>query len=162
MKYNYMVHTLKFVVSLLLFILFAAVCICLFVLGRPFSATVFAILAFIFIVVSLLSGSVISIDATGICHRTCGITVKSLQWENIAEVGVIGTKVFNKHHPSKTGTIYIYFSETPMTDQERFAMMLKWPPLRKIYMCYTSKRFSSVQTLWDNKIIIYNIGNLTF
>ena len=160
MEYKYRVHTVKHIISLIYFILFIVIGICLLTINRYGSAVVFLLLGLIFSIVTLLTGSTIHISDTGIRQTYFGIALRTLKWHEIAEVGVIGTKVFNKKHPERAGTLYIYFSKVKLTNEDRFSMILKWPPFKKIYLQYTDNRFHTIQNFWSSIIETYNIGNL--
>ena len=95
MKNRYLVHTFKFVVAL-------ATCIlCLVLAGvmvylrewiaLPILALIFAIFAY----VTVLYGSVVSVDEKGVHLTFLGISRRSVPWSDIREVGIVGVKVFN-------------------------------------------------------------------
>lgn len=127
---------------------------------RPGSALIFLALAVVFAVIGALGGACIHLDKTGVHKTLFGVAVRTLRWDEIAEVGVAGTRVFNRIHPEKTGSLYIYFSPVSMNENERFQMMLKWPPKDKLYLIYDAKRFHAVQTFWNQTVETYNTGNL--
>ena len=154
------VHTPKFIISLITFILLFVVGISLLTINRYFSATLFLLLGLVFSIIAILSGSSIHVSDTGIRQTFLGLTLRSLNWNEISEIGVVGTKVFNKKNPERTGTLYIYFSKVKLTKEERFKMILKWPPFHQIYLQYTETRFHAVQGFWNSHIETYNIGNL--
>ena len=77
-----------------------------------------------------------------------------------AETGAAGSKILNKGNPNKTGTVYIYFSPTALDDNERFDMMLKWPPKDKLYLRYSEARLNFIKTGCGMDIVGYNIGKL--
>lgn len=160
MEYKYRVHTLKFIISSIFFIFLMVIGISLLTINRYGSALIFLLLALIFSAVALMSGSTIHISSSGIRQTYFGITVRSLKWDEIAEIGVIGTKVFNKKHPERTGTLYFYFSKVTMTNEERFNMALKWPPFTKIYLLYTDSRLNNIQSFWSSHIVTFNTGDL--
>lgn len=87
------------------------------------------------------------------------LPAKAYARSQIAEVGVIGNKVFNKKDKSKVGTVYLYFSPSAMTEQERFQMALKWP--RNVFrLRFSLERYMALQMVWDNRLEKYNIGDL--
>ena len=63
-----------------------------------------------FIYVAYLYGTMVEVREDQLMIRRPGKAVRSLPWTEIAEMGVIGTKVFNRSNPEKTGALYIYFS----------------------------------------------------
>lgn len=160
MKHRYIVNPFKCIASLVSCIWLLGAGLCMIPIHRYGSAAVFSALALIFALISIQNGAVIQIDSAGIRKSILGFQTKELVWSDIGEIGVTGTKVFNRSHPEKTGGLYIYISETPMTDQERFNMMLKWPPAGKLYLSYQAKRLNALLPYWDRKIESYNVGNL--
>lgn len=160
MEQKYFVNPREFIVSAATAIgsaIIAGICI---MLGRYFSALIFAAIALIFLKMTLDAGARLSVGQTGITRRLFGKVTHQISWEEVAEVGIAGSKVFNKGNPSKTGTVYIYFSQEPMDDQERFNMMLKWPPKNKLYLSYNKSRLDFVKTVSGKEITGYNIGKL--
>lgn len=160
MEHRFCVHPFKLALSLGCSLFFALMGGFMFPMGRWGSATIFLILAFIFGGVALLAGSMVHVSEKGLRRTTLGIKTKELSWAQVAEVGITGTKVFNQRHPEKTGSMFIYFSETHLTDEDRFNLMLKWPPMDKLYLLYTPQRFHAIQMLWDAKVETYNVGDL--
>lgn len=124
------------------------------------STAVFFLIALVFFIIAVQSGAVVRITGSGVRKSILGVKTAELAWTDVAEVGVIGTKVFNQHHPERTGGLYIYLSKAAMTEEERFAMALRWPPADKIYLTYDAKRLNAITLLWDHKIQSYNTGNL--
>ena len=92
--------------------------------------------------------------------HTLGITLKELRWDDIKEVGIVGTKVFNGKKNEKCGSLYLYFCKKGMNAEERFDMCLKWPPKECIYLHFENKKFDYIQSKWNKKIVTYNVGNL--
>ncbi|NMA67203.1 MAG: hypothetical protein GX957_13385 [Clostridiaceae bacterium] len=160
MVQRFIVDSFKFTVSLLSSVSFIVLGGCMFSIQRWVSAGVFILLGLIFAAVAAIYGTIVHISSTGITKTILGLKIKELRWTDIAEVGVAGTKVFNRRNPEKAGSLYIYISETTMTDQARFEMMLKWPPLKKIFLIYNPVRLNSIQQHWSSKIQTYNTGDL--
>ena len=160
MEHHFYVHPVKLMAGLLTGISLLSLSVCLILVHRWGSAIVLLLLSLPFFFVALLYGAVISIDETGIKKKILGFKADEIRWEDIAKIGVAGTKVFNREHPKRTGSLYIYFSKTSMTEKERFNMMLKWPPIHTIYLYYDNERISAVQMFWQQKIQTYNVGNL--
>ena len=90
------------------------------------------------------------------------IPIKTYSWDQIKEVGVVGTKVFNGTGKNKKpGRRYIYFSPEELDEDSRFQMTLEWPPSREILYCiYTKYHAEYVQLLWQKPIATYNAGDL--
>lgn len=160
MNKRFLSDPFKFAVGLLCSIFLLVMGICMFLIQRWVSAVVFILLSLIYAAVAAFYGAVIHISSTGITKTMFGFKTKELIWSDVAEIGVAGTKIFNRRRPEKTGSLYIYISETVMTEQERFDMMLKWPPFNKIFFVYNNKRLNAVQLHWSSKIQTYNAGDL--
>lgn len=121
-------------------------------------AVLFLIIALLFLAVAVINGSVITVDPSGIRKRFLSFSLGSLSWEEVAEVGVIGTRVFFRR-PNRTGTRYIYFSPEPLDENKRFRLALEWPPRKGFYLQYTEKRLEAVHLLWTKEIETYNAGD---
>ena len=160
MERKYCVDPLKCVISAITAACFALIGGCLLDLGRWVSAAVFLALAAVFCGLAAANGATIHIDSTHIWRTVLGVKTRGICWNDVAEVVVTGTKVFNQRHPERTGNLYIYFSPQPLTDEERFGIMLKWPPEGKIYLLYNAKRILEIQTIWSSKIQTFNAGNI--
>ena len=127
---------------------------------EPLSALIFGILALIFVFPVFVYGSTVTIDEEGVYCSFLGIARKKILWSQVKETGVIGTTVFNKSNPDKTGDMYLYFSPKELNDAERFNLGMKWPPKDLIFLLYTKERTAWVQSMWSNKIHTYNTGKL--
>ena len=111
-----------------------------------------------FIYVAYLYGTMVEVREDQLMIRRPGKAVRSLPWTEIAEMGVIGTKVFNRSNPEKTGALYIYFSLVALDDESRFQMALKWPPKEQVYLLYTKERMDYIRPFWFGKVQKYNAG----
>ena len=160
MQKKYFVNPLEFTAALTTVVVSAVLACSLIFIGRPGSALLFIVIALLFLKVSLTAGAKVAIGPDGITRSVLGKTVLSFTWDEIAEVGVAGSRIFNKGNKEKSGTLYIYFSKTPMDDQERFQMMLKWPPKDKIYLEHDKYRMDFIQVLYGKTIQKYNAGRL--
>lgn len=161
MRNKYIVDQPKAVISGLCFLLLGALCI-YWLLDKDWVAS------FVFFVFSCLFGNElvqnatsITVSETGITRSFFGMMTKAIGWSDIKEVGVIGTKVFNRRDSQKVGRMYIYFSDKVMTENERFAIALKWPPKKKAFIRFDYKRISQIQIYWTGKIVLYNVGSLS-
>ena len=157
-----MVNPMLFFYCVLVIVMSAVMAAVMVVLQRWFSMAFFGLLAVVFAVVSTQYGAVITLDDIGICRSIFGIHVRTLTWKQIKEVGVAGLRVLKREESNRVGTLYIYFSEKKMTDQERFDMVLRWPQWNRCYLRFSHERIKAVQMLWDRKIETYNVGDLTF
>ena len=162
MTNRFMVHPLKLAVSLATALFSAAMALCLAGLGRWGASLLFLAVAALFLSVSLVFGAFITVDAGGVRRSVLGKVSRELPWDRIAEVGVAGSKIFNRNNPKKTGSLYIYFSPVPMTEEQRFDMMLNGPPREQLFFLYTEQRINAVQLLWSGEIQTYNSGDLHF
>lgn len=162
MKNRYLVHTFKFVVALatcILSLILAGVMVYLHEwIALPFLALIFVVFAF----VTVLYGSTISVDETGIHQAFLGISHRSVPWSDVREVGIVGLKVFNNNEPKLTGSRYIYFSPRTLDDAARFKLALEWPPKDMLYVSYTHQRVEEIQLLWNGPIETYNAGDAFF
>lgn len=162
MTNRFIVHPLKLAVSLITALASTVIGLCQIWLGRWGSSLPFLTVAALFLAVALTFGAAVTVDRKGVRRRILGRITKEFTWDEIAEVGVTGTKVFNRDTPKKTGSLYVYFSPVPMTEEERFEMTLNWPPRDKIFFLHTEQRMDAVQLLWNSKVQTYNTGDLRF
>ena len=160
MEQNYFVNPLELAIAAATAAGSGAIAgVCLF-LGRFLSALVFLAIALLFFKIALDSGAKISVGNDGVSRRRFGKTTHSFKWHEIPETGAAGSKILNKGNPNKTGTVYIYFSPTALDDNDRFDMMLKWPPKDKLYLRYSEARLNFIKTVCGMDIVGYNIGKL--
>lgn len=160
MEKKYFVNPVEFTAAISTVIVAFTMAFSLLYIKRPVSALFFFGIALLFLKVSFTTGAKITISPEGITRSVLGKATKTLTWDEITEVGVAGSRIFNKGSKEKCGTLYIYFSKTPMDDQERFQMMLKWPPKDKLYLQYDQYRMDFIQALYNQKVHTYNTGSL--
>lgn len=130
--------------------------------GSWIAAAVFAAVAAVFVYVSVLYGSTLTLDEAGLRRSFFGLRLHTVPWSAIAEVGVVGLKVFNNNDPKRTGTLYLYFSPRALDKDSRFKLALEWPPRDMLYLCYTKDRAAAVRALWSGPIKTFNAGDLFF
>ncbi len=153
---TYIISPLKAIVSATTSIV-SIVLMCTFLyLSATIPALVFLAIALLFAIIAINSAAKLSIDEEGVFKKTLFRKDRSLRWDEIQEVGIAGSKLFPKSDKGKPGQLYIYFSKTHLTDQERFDMMLKWPPRDKLFMQYTDKRAENILLLWEKPFVEYN------
>lgn len=157
---RFVVNPFKCLLGTVCAVFFAVMGVTMAVIGRPLSCAVFLALGAVFAVIAVQAGAVLELSGNGVCRRVLGRPGKALRWDEIAEIGVGGTKVFNRRNPDKVGGLYFYFSPAAMTESERFEMMLKWPPSDKLYMIFDDRRYRAVQTYWNGTLEKYNTGKL--
>ena len=137
----------------------------------------------LFLMVAALYGRVVHVGPSGVRWTLLGRELRSRTWEQIGEIGVVGTRVFNGNSgngpaapsgqggreglfgPAKRssiGTPYLYFSEEPLTEEQRFTLALKWPPRDMIFLRFTPERVAHVQSSSQKYVEHYNTGDLTF
>lgn len=155
-----MIHPFKFGVALCTVAACAFLGILAAVAGNWIPAGLFGAGAVLFIFVAFLYGSTITLDAKGLSRSFFGIPMYHVAWSDIAEVGVVGLKVFNNNDANRTGTRYIYFSPRSLDKDSRFRLALEWPPRNMLYLCYSKDRLTAVQSLWNSTIETYNAGNI--
>ena len=79
--------------------------------------------------------------------------------DEIKEAGVLGTNIYYRRQPNKSGTVYLYFSPRRLSEIDKFDLGLKWK--RDIIRLRFSKdRYMAAQLFWDGKLQEYNIGDL--
>ena len=161
-KYRYLIHPLKFAAALFTVV----ACTFLAILAATFRNWImlllFTVAAAVFVWVCVLYGSVLTLDAQGLVLRFCGFTLRTVNWSEVAEVGVVGLKVFNNNDPKHTGTRYIYFSPHRLDKDSRFRLALEWPPRDMLYLCYTKERLNAVQSLSSGTVETFNAGDVFF
>ena len=160
MEKKYFVNPIEFTAAISTVAAAAVIACSLLYIRRPVSALVFFAIALLFFKVSFTAGAIITINPNGITRSVLGKVRNTFTCVEISEVGVAGSRIFNKGNKEKSGTLYIYFSKTPMTDEERFQMMLKWPPKDKIYLEHDKYRMDFIQTMYGKKVQTYNTGSL--
>lgn len=160
MKREFGAYPLKAMICFVIVAVTALLGGCLVYMGRPGSALVFFIIGLLFFFVSVPYASIITVSEEGITKHFWGLERLSLSWEEIAEVGIAGLKVFNGNDRKKTGTLCIYFSPKKLTEAEHFEMLLRWPVKEIPFMVYDSRRLEAVQLCWGRRITYYNAGDV--
>lgn len=157
---DFCVHPLKFAACLFTVAAGVILGITSLIIGEWLGAVLLFLVAGLFTWQGLIYGAWVSVTAEGVRRHILGRTLKQQRWEEIKEVGVVGTKVFNRLHPEKTGSMYIYFSPKALTEQERFQLALDFPPKDMIFLLHNQEREDLVQAFWDTRLIGYNTGSL--
>lgn len=161
-KHRFFIHPLKFAAALFTVVVCAFLAVLAGVSGSWIAAAVFAAVAAVFVYVSVLYGSTLTLDETGLRRSFFGLRLHTVPWSAVAEVGVVGLKVFNNNDPKRTGTLYLYFSPRALDKDSRFKLALEWPPRDMLYLCYTKDRAAAVRALWSGPIETFNAGDLFF
>lgn len=162
MKKTYLVDTFKAVVSIATVLFSLTIVFSLIIIHRLGSAAVFLLVGLLFLKPMLTYAASVCVDQTGIRCFLPWKTLKTFTWDEIGEVGVAGTKLFTGKNSKNTGALYIYVSKTAFTDEDRFDMMLHWPPKDLIYLTYSKQRLDEIQMRFSNKIQTYNAGDIHF
>ena len=123
-------------------------------------AAVFLAVAALFGFVLARYGSVLCIDDEKLQLKLLGLPRRDLRWTEVREVGLIGENVFNHGNKKKTGDKYLYFSPVKLDADERFQMIVKWPPKDKLYAEYSEKLLAYAMTIWGKELETYNVEDL--
>ena len=161
-EHRFMADPLKFTAALfscvvLLFLAWKSIG-----MGYIFAGIVCFLIAAVFFWVMFLYGSVLRFSAEGVRREFFLIPIKAYSWDQIREIGVVGTSVFNGIGKNKKpGRRYIYVSPEEMDEGSRFKMTLEWPPRNGILYCiYTRQHIEAIQYLWAKPIAKYNAGDI--
>lgn len=122
-------------------------------------APIFLCIGIIFGYLFIQNASVISISEEKISCSFLSFKRKTLYWSEVKELGLIGENVFSRN-PRNTGHKYIYFSPFSMSKDERFRVIVKWPPKNMLYVEYNEKVLEYTMTIWNKELKTYNVENL--
>lgn len=154
------VNKTKTIIAAAMVVFFGGYGIFFIVNGPAIGAVVFLIIASLFSGLFFRYASTLSVDADGVRLSFLGMKRKSLGWDETREVGLIGENVFNHGKKKKTGDKYIYFSPVKMDADERFQMIVKWPPKDKLYVEYSEKALEYVMMFWHGEFMTYNVEDI--
>ena len=154
-----LVNKTKAILSALIVIFFAGYGIFYLASHLLLQAIVFLAIAIAFGCVLFLSASFVSIDGEAIHLSFFGLKRKEILWRDIRELGLIGEDVFNRSK-KKSGHKYIYFSPYEMSPDDRFQMIVKWPPKDIIYTEYSEKTLEYAMSIWGKELKTYNVEDL--
>ena len=161
MRHKFLVNPALFLYSALIAAILAMLTLVMVYSQRIVSAIVFLQLTLLFTGVAIYYSAVLTVDNNGVSRSVFGIRRKFLLWDEIEEVGIGGTKILHAPGAKHVGTLYIYFSASRLTDEERFNMFLRWPHWNQCYMRFSQNRLRAVQMQWNKEIATYNVGDLT-
>lgn len=139
--------------------LFLLAALSLLLVGSWAGGGVCALLAAVYAAVSVRYGAVVHIDAGGVSRRRMFRPEERYAWAELKEVGIFGSRLFHKAGSDKVGTLYLYFSAEAMTEDERFSMVLKWPP-QQIHFLFDRRHLELVQYFWGREVVSFNTGSL--
>ena len=160
MQQTFRVDSLKAILLTVFGGCFLLSALALITVGSCFAGVVCLLVTLLYLGGAVKNAAVICIDKNGISKKVLWFTPRGYTWTQIREVGVFGTKLFNQKNPKKAGTLYLYCSSQVMTDNERFKMILNWPP-KQIYFAFSPTALEVIRCFWGHKITEYNIGELT-
>lgn len=124
-------------------------------------AVIFLLVSLPYLFMGLWNFTVIVLSDQGVSRCFLGKTLKHFSWDEIREVGVTGTRVFNRRKKEKTGRIYLYFSPRILTEDDRFEMALRWPAFDKPYTLYDPEKVRELRQYWTGPIAEHNTGDLS-
>lgn len=133
----------------------------MFWIQKILPAVILVMLGLVYLAAAAFNGARITWDSSGVSQYVLWKKIRKFSWNEIAEVGIVGTKAFHAGAPQKTGRMYLYFSRETMDDNARFQMILRWPPRKQIYLLYQADRVESLRSKWSGPIETYNAGDLT-
>ena len=128
--------------------------------GPWIGAAVFLAIGALFAWMLVRYASVLTVSGDELTLSFLGLSRRRISWQDIREVGLIGENVFGHGKKKRTGDRYIYFSPVRMDADERFRMIVKWPPKKMLYAEYTEKALEYVMTIWQQELQTYNVEDL--
>ena len=162
MTHRYIVNPILFLISGFVSAMALVLAVVQIYLRRPGSALVFFVLYLLFTGVAVFYSSVVEVDKKGVRRRMLGRTNWERRWDQIDEVGVLGTRVFHGSNAKNVGSLYFYFSDIRLDENARFEMALKWPPKKECFLLFRYDWLRAIQMLWDSDIATYNVADLSF
>lgn len=154
----YICNQVKLAVSIVTALVSGTLAFTLLTIGRTYSALFFIAIALVYAYTAVKNGSFIEVSDEGVRCRVFRKVLAKYTWDEIREIGVVGSRAFSngKH----TGTLNIYISKTKLSEHDRFDLVLAWPPKDKLYLTYNKARMEAIQLRYSNKIQTYNAGDL--
>lgn len=131
-------------------------------IGRAWSGAIFFLISLPFLWYIFIYGSTLTIDDDGVHLSFLGRRRQAIRWEDVAQLGIAGKKVFNGRNPKKTGSLYIYFSQKELSDDDCFQMMLKWPQAGVVFVQFSHDHLRRIQAFYSGTVKRYNTGKLFF
>ncbi len=126
--------------------------------GKTAFAIFFAVILLFFFVIAAFYGSLITLDEHGLTQRILFFPVRRFRWEDVGELGICGSRAFHKKHPDRAGILYFYISPNSLSEEERFRMVLQWPPLELCFFRFSQRRLEKLQLLVSRELVTYNVG----
>lgn len=162
MKRTIRVNKLLAFLSLLSALAFMISAAALFSVSNYIFALFMLCMCLIFLHMAARNAQKIEIGEKGIRRSGMFLKEKAMSWEEIKEIGVIGTKAFRRFNKNSAGALYLYVSDQEMDDAERFRMILDWPPKDKIFFIFSRERADQINLFYPGRIVTYNTGDLIF
>jgi len=135
---RFIVNKTKTVIAAAMVLFFFGYGIFFIVTKNMLGAVAFLLLTALFAWVLYRNARTVTVDGDGVRQNFLGFELHRLPWNLVREMGLIGEGVFNRK--GKSGDKYIYFSPTAMTPDERFNLIVRWPPKKDIlYFEYSEK-----------------------
>ena len=150
------VNTTKAIVGLLSGLMFLTLGAVALHLRLFVFAAITLVLSCIYLFLALRNGDTLLLSSDGISRLSFGRERAHWNWESIQEYGVIGLRLFGSEKAIENGTKYVYFSETPMDDDQRFQMALKWPPKKCAYALYSDELLHNAKLRLDLEPVYFN------
>ena len=159
---RYIVSTSKALISGLAAVFFIGYAVFYLTRGLWAETAVFAALGGLFAWQLVKNASFVEVTEEHIRLRFGPWPRRTMPWPDVREMGVIGEEVFRFGRKGKrvSGEKFIYFSPQEMTEQERFRMIVRWPPKEALYIEYSPEALAWTQTIWDGPVKYYNAEDL--
>ena len=157
---DFCIHPFRFGISLMTCAACLILAIPFLMVGEPAGTVLLLVICALFARQAFIYGPFVSITEEGVRKHIFGHTLCLRRWDEIGEIGVVGTKVFNRLNPDKTGYLYIYFSPEKLNDEKRFQLALRFPPKNMIFLLHNKEREDLIQMFWSTRIVGYYVGRL--
>ena len=157
---NVIVNKVKALIAFVMVLFFGGYSLNFALSAEWLPALVFVVIAALFFIVFMNSAGVVHIDDQQIRLTFFGMERRRLAWTDVKEVGLIGENVFNRGKKYRSGDKYLYFSPIKLTADERFDMIVSWPPKDKIYAGYSAKLLAYAMSIWNRELETYNVEDL--
>jgi len=119
---------------------------------------VFVLIGIVFLVIALYSSLTVLISENGIECNGLFRKKTSYRWDEIKEVGVIGTSVILGDSKGKLNRKFIYFSTNELDEKSRHKLILEWPSKNVPFIPFSVKRYETVSLYWNRDLVFYNTG----
>lgn len=155
-KNRFFIDPLKFFAGLTFFLFLTVISVCLLSMYEYSAAAIFFGIGLLFVPAVLRYGRLVTLDGNGAKITLLGRTGLTLGWDEVAEVGLAGSRLFGHKPHRKTEIPYLYLSPAVLTEKQRFDMMLRFPPRDKIVLTCTAEVYKAVRRYWSGPVQSYN------